>query len=407
LGDIFLGNLTALFVKSAPPGKHEDGDGLRLVKREDGGGQWVFRYTLHGRRREMGLGGLKALSLKDARELASEYRTLVAKGKDPIEYRRRERREAIRDRHLLKDVALDAFESRKAELKGDGTAGRWFSPLELHVLPKLGKVPVAELTQNDIRDALEPIWHDKAATAKKAADRLKIVLDHAAAMGLDVDLQAVSKARKLLGKQRHQVTSIPSMRWQDLPAFYASLEEPTVTHLALRLLILTGLRSAPVRYARIDEIDGDIWTVPADNMKARVGAAEDFRVPLSPEALRVIDLALPHARDGYLFPSVRKGVISDATMARLMERRGLEARPHGFRTSLRTWLAEETDAPHEVAEMVLAHVSDSKVVRTYRKTDFLEQRRPLMDQWAEFCTSTVYTRHDVAKLTGLKGKEVI
>jgi integrase len=197
------------------------------------------------------------------------------------------------------------------------------------------------------------------------------------------------------------------MRWQDLPAFYASLEEPTVTHLALRLLILTGLRSAPVRYARIDEIDGDIWTVPADNMKARVGAAEDFRVPLSPEALRVIDLALPHARDGYLFPSVRKGVISDATMARLMERRGLEARPHGFRTSLRTWLAEETDAPHEVAEMVLAHVSDSKVVRTYRKTDFLEQRRPLMDQWAEFCTSTVYTRHDVAKLTGLKGKEVI
>ena len=76
MGDIFLGNLTALFIKSAPPGKHEDGHGLRLIKREDGGGQWVFRYTLYGRRREMGLGGLKALSLKDARDLASEYRTL-------------------------------------------------------------------------------------------------------------------------------------------------------------------------------------------------------------------------------------------------------------------------------------------------------------------------------------------
>jgi integrase len=176
------------------------------------------------------------------------------------------------------------------------------------------------------------------------------------------------------------------MRWQDVPAFYATLEEPTITHLALRLLILTGLRSRPVRYARIDEIDGDTWTVPADNMKARVGAAEDFRVPLSHEALRVIDLALPHARGGYLFPSVRKGVISDATMARLMERRGIEARPHGFRTSLRTWLAEETDAAHEVAEMVLAHVADSKVVRTYRKTDFLEQRRLLLEQWAEYCT---------------------
>jgi len=314
---------------------------------------------------------------------------MVAKGKDPIEHRRRQCKEAIRDRHLLKDVALDAFESRKAELKGDGTAGRWFSPLELHVLPKLGKVPVTEITQNDIKDALEPIWHNKAATAKKAADRLKIVLDHAAAMGLDVDLQAVAKARKLLGKQRHQVTAIPSMPWRDVPAFYASLEEPTITHLSLRLLILTGLRSRPVRYARIAEIDGDVWTVPADNMKARVGAAESFRVPLSPEALRVIDLALPHARDGYLFPSVRKGVISDATMARLMERRSLDARPHGFRTSLRTWLAEETDAPHEVAEMVLAHVADSKVVRTYRKTDFLEQRRRLMDRWARLCTGDI------------------
>jgi len=134
--------LSALFVKSAPPGKHEDGNGLRLVKREDGGGQWVFRYTIHERRREMGLGGLASLSLKDARELASEYRTLVARGIDPIEHRRSERRKAIRARHLLRDVALDAFESRKAELKGDGKAGRWFSPLELHVLPKLGKRPV-------------------------------------------------------------------------------------------------------------------------------------------------------------------------------------------------------------------------------------------------------------------------
>lgn len=134
LGDIFLGNLTALFIKSAPPGKHEDGDGLRLIKREDGGGQWVFRYTIYGRRREMGLGGLKALSLKDARDLASEYRTLVAKGKDPIEHRRKQRQEAMRSRYLLKDIALDAFESRKADLKGDGAAGRWYSPLEHHVL---------------------------------------------------------------------------------------------------------------------------------------------------------------------------------------------------------------------------------------------------------------------------------
>lgn len=385
MGDEILSNLTAVFVRSAPPGKHEDGRGLRLVKRIDGGAQWVLRYTVHGRRREMGLGGLADVSLKDARDIATKYRALVAKGVDPIKHREAERRDAARNLNRLSDIALDAFESRKAELKGDGSAGRWFSPLELHVLPKLGGLPVTEIDQRDIRDALAPIWHEKAATAKKAADRLNIVLGHAAALGLDVDLQAVAKAKALLGRQRHEITSIPSMPWPEVPAFYAELEEPTITHLALRLLILTGLRSRPIRFLRIDEIDGDVWTVPAVNMKARVGAARDFRVPLSPQAQEIINLARAHERDGYLFTSIRKGVISDATMSRLMERRGLHARPHGFRTSLRTWLAERTDAPHEVAEMMLAHTPDNKVVRTYRQTDYLDQRRGLLERWGRFC----------------------
>lgn len=381
-----MSKLSAVFVKNAAPGKHEDGQGLRLVKREDGGGQWVIRYTIFGRRREMGLGGLASVSLKDAREIAAECRGLVARGIDPIKDRERQRREAARDLNLLGDVALDAFESRKAELKGDGKAGRWFSPLELHILPKLGLTPVSEIDQRDIRDILSPIWHSKAATAKKAADRLNIVLNHAAALGLDVDMQAVAKAKALLGRQRHTVQSIPSMPWQEVPTFYATLEAPTITHLALRLLIVTGLRSRPIRFMRLDEVSGDVWTIPAGNMKARVGAARPFRVPLGDEALRIIDLARPFERDGQLFPSTRKGVISDATMSRLMERRGLKARPHGFRSSLRTWLAEATSAPHEVAEAMLAHVTDSKVVRTYRQTDFLEQRRVLLERWSGHVT---------------------
>ena len=127
--------LTALFVKSALAGKHEDGNGLRLIKRKDGGGQWVFRYTIHGWRREMGLGSISAVSLKDARKIAAGLRTAEARGIDPIKKRAQEQREAKRSMHLFKDVALDAFKSLKAELKGDGKAGRWYSPLELHVLP--------------------------------------------------------------------------------------------------------------------------------------------------------------------------------------------------------------------------------------------------------------------------------
>ncbi len=378
--------LSAGFLKSAPVGKHCDGAGLWLVKRDTGGAQWVLRITVHGRRREMGLGGYPALGLADARKLAERWRNVAAAARDPIKEREAEQRAARREDISLAVLTADAFEARKAELKGDGKAGRWLSPLTLHVLPKLGKVPATDLDQRDIRDTLAPIWHTKADTARKAMNRLSIVMKHAAALGLDVDLQATEKAKALLGKSRHVAKHIPAMAWADVPSFYASLEEPTLTHLALRLLILTGVRSTPLRNIRLDQIDGEVWTIPAESMKGRKGATEAFRVPLPAEAQRLIDLARPHARNGYLFPNTRGGVISDMTLSRYMERRGLEARPHGFRTSLRTWLAEATDAPHEVAEAMLAHATDGGVVRAYRRTDWIDQRTALLGRWADHVT---------------------
>src|SRR6056297_3213687 len=389
--------LSTGFLKSAPIGKHCDGAGLWLVKRVDGGAQWVLRVTVHGRRREMGLGGFPALGLAEARKLADRWRSVAAEGRDPINERQSEQRAALREDISLAVMTADAFEARKAELKGEGKAGRWLSPLELHILPKLGRVPVTDLDQRDIRDTLAPIWHTKADTARKALNRLSIVLKHAAALGLDVDLQATEKAKALLGKTRHVPKNIPAMDWRDVSAFYASLEEPTPTHLALRLLILTGVRSGPLRNLRLDQIEGDVWTVPAEAMKGRKGATDDFSVPLSDEAKRVIDLARPHVRNGFLFPNTRGGVISDMTLSRHMERKGLEARPHGFRTSLRTWLAEATDAPHEVAETMLAHVVDGNVVRAYRRTDYLEQRAKLAERWADHVTGGA---GQVVKLAG-------
>ena len=380
-----LNKLSAGFVKGAPVGKHSDGGGLWLHKRSDGGAQWVLRVTVHGRRREMGLGPLAFVPLKQARLEAEKSRALVRDGKDPIKEREKRKRREAQSLHLLQDVARDCYEVRKADLKGDGVAGRWFSPLELHVLPKLGKVPVAEIDQIDIRNTIGPIWHAKAATAKKALERLSICLQHAAALGLDVDLQAPAKARALLGAQRHKVTHTPFMAWQDVPDFYRSLSEGTVTQLALRLLILTiGTRSRPLRYIRSDQIDGETWIVPGEAMKSRRGGTADFRVPLSRQALAVIDAARADERDGYLFPNVRKGVISDATMSRFMERRGLDARPHGFRSSFRTWCSEAADPPWEVAEACLAHSTGGKVERSYKRTDYLDQRRVLMQRWADF-----------------------
>ncbi len=392
-----INRLSAANLNSLPTGKYNDGQGLWLNKRTDGGAQWFLRVTVFGRRREMGLGPYPDVKLKEARESAAEARKLVREGKDPIVEREKRRMEGMQTLHLFRDVAEDAFESRKADLKDDGKAGRWFSPLELHVLPKLGRVPVVEIDQIKIRDALKPIWHVKADTARKALNRIAISMRHASILGLEVDIQAAEKARGLLGKQRHKVKHVPALPWQDVPAFYASLDDGSITHLALRFLILTGMRSKAVRFAHIDQIDGDVWTVPADNMKGRKGQVTDFRVPLPPEAKDIVREALPLSRNGFLFPSVRRGVISDATMSRFMERHGMAARPHGFRTSLRTWLAEETNASWELAEICLAHQVGNKVARAYLRTDRLDTRRGLLEEWASHCSSAIRMSGEAAR----------
>ena len=188
-------------------------------------------------------------------------------------------------------------------------------------------MPVSAIDQRDIRDTLGPIWHTKADTARKAMNRLGICLRHAAALGLDVDLQATDKAKALLGRQRHTPANIPSMPWPEVPKFYQSLEKETVTELALRFLILTGMRSDAIRHLHEGQIDGDVWTVPAVHMKGRKGATSDFRVPLSNEAQRVMQEAWKFARDGLPFPRCPKGRHFRHDDERLHEKKRIDGAP--------------------------------------------------------------------------------
>ncbi|MBN9306841.1 MAG: integrase [Devosia sp. 67-54] len=378
--------LSAVEVRQKPAGKYADGDGLWLIKTAKDRGNWVLRLTIHGRQRYMGLGSIAKRSLADARKEAARWRTVALDGLDPIAEREREMRDKKKGMTLLRDIAREAFDARKASLRGGGKAGRWYTPIEQHVLPKLGDRPIAGLTQVDIEKTLRPIWQSKADTAHKALTRLGMIFDYAAAHDLKVDRDVVAKARTLLGDQVHQVENIPAMPWAEVPAFYASLSDGSTAHLALRLLILTVVRSRPLRFIHESQISGNVWTVPAGMMKGREGKAEEFRVALSSEALKVIDQARARALDGFLFPNVRKGVISDATMIRLMERRGMVARPHGFRASMRTWLSEATDAPHAVAETILQHKVAGSVEAAYNRTKYIEQRRIYMERWANFVT---------------------
>lgn len=377
------------FEKSDTPGQIGDGGGLWLIKRKNGSIAWMLRYSINGKRKQMGLGPLRSVGLAQARSAAEKWRAIVQDGRDPMAERGKAKQALSSHRATVAEVAVLTFEARKAELKGDGKAGRWFSPVEAHILPKLGNQPIEDLSQTDIKAVLSPIWHEKSATATKAAQRLSLILKHATAMGLNVDLQCVEKAKALLGKQRHSVTHHRSMPWQNVPTFFTSMSADTPTELALKLLILTGVRASPLRFMRLDQIDGDVWTIPAEKMKGRRDATSDFRVPLSRQALATVDSASSFARNGYLFPGQRSGVISDATMGKYLKTRDIDAVPHGFRSSIRVWLAECTSAPYEVAETVMAHASGSKVVRSYQRSDFLDKRRILMQDWADFVSSTV------------------
>lgn len=370
--------LNQLKARSLNAGKHADGQGLWLVKRDRVLGKWVLRLTVNGKRREMGLGPWPDVSIAEARLMAAEARKTLRKGVDPIVKRAKER--ASTRKLSVEDAILGCFEARKAELKADGEAGRWMSPLRAHVIPKIGRFPVEELDQHVIKDALAPIWHEKTEAAKKALNRINLTLKHAAALGLDVDLQATMKARALLGKQRHQVKHIPSLPYVEAPSFFRWLKERKgVAPLALQFLILTLARTSEVRFARFSEIDSDVWTLASERTKT----GKPHRIPLTNEARRVVDIAREQSENDLLFPSYSGKPISDAAMSSFMKREGFEARPHGFRATFRTWAEEVADTPHEVKEACLGHNVDSGVVRAYQRSDRFQKRRELMIAWSE------------------------
>tara|TARA_R110002124_G_scaffold231235_5_gene396537 strand:- start:26133 stop:27272 length:1140 start_codon:yes stop_codon:yes gene_type:complete len=374
--------LSQMKVRSLGAGKHNDGQGLYLVKKHRQGGKWIQRLSINGKRREMGLGRWPDVSIAEAREKAIEARSQLRSGNDPIV--ERDKLTRLISGTTVAEVIAGCFEARKAELKNDGIAGRWLSPLNVHIIPKIGKLPIEQLDQHELKSVMEPIWHDKPEAAAKALSRVNLAIKHAAALGLEVDMQAVSKAKALLGKQRRSVQHIPSMPYADVPSFYQWLAGQSKTSvLALRFLILTAARTSEVRLATFDEIDGDIWYLSAERTKT----GREHRIPLTDEALRVVQLARDIAENEFLFSSYRGKPLSDAGMSKLMKEHDYEARPHGFRSSFRVWAEEQTEATFEVKEACLGHIVDGGVVGAYQRSDRLEKRRIITKKWSKFLLS--------------------
>jgi integrase len=382
-----MGNLTAVAIKKAKPGRLGDGRGLELHKGEESG-KWVWRYSYGGKRRQMGLGTWPHVSLSEARSERDRWALVLSQGRDPITERKAEiaatREEMDRDDPTLEHLAREVLESRRDILKGGGRAARWLSPLERHVFPKIGRRAISTIRQQDIKAAVAPIWRTKHPTAEKAIQRLRIVFRQGKLMGFDCDPFTVDAAEHMLGPVIHTPEPIAATPWQEIPDLFESLRDRGATAACLRFMILTLVRGSGCRGARFDEIEDGIWTVPAERMKGQVGKVTDFRVPLSDAAIEIVETRRAFGGE-YLFTAMRGKPVSDAGLSKFMKDMGEEGRPHGFRTSFRTWV-QDHDISWEVAETILAHKIGGKVERSYARSDLLERRRPVMQAWADYVT---------------------
>ena len=385
--------LSATFVKTVNvPGRYGDGRGglgLSLLVRSGSRNRvakcWTQSVRIGGRPTSLGLGRYPVVTLALARQRALENAQAIAEGRDP-------RRRSGRGAPTFADAADKVMAIHAGNWKPGGrTEDSWHSTLRDYILPRLGDMPVDAVTGGDVMAVLQPIWTEKRETAKRVRSRIGAVMKWAVAQGHRPDNPAGEALAAALpnnaGRRVHH-KALPHVEVGAALRKVRGSDAYRGAVLALELLVLTATRSGEVRTAVWDDIDmeGAVWTIPAERMKAGL----EHRVPLSDRALRVLDEArreLTHG-DGILFPSPTGCVQRAQTLAKLLHERGIDAVPHGFRSSFRDWAAECTDAPREVCELALAHVNRDRVEAAYRRSDLFDRRRTLMQQWADYLAAT-------------------
>lgn len=383
-----MGKLTAVQVKSLKrAGTYGDGNGLRLKVSKSGTKSWLFRYRIHSKAHEMGLGTYPVRSLKDAREEALRLRRLVLDGVDPLVVKGSLMKEVM----TFKKCTYQFHEMKSAEWTSGKYRDNWIASMQMHVFPVLGEMSISEVETEQVLRVLKPLWRKQPVIASKVRERIEAVLNWSMSLGyrerglnpavwrghLEHALPKVSKV--------HKPKHYPAIPYQEISSFMDDLKEvKTLPARALELAVLTACRSEEVRGAVWEEIDFEaaVWTIPADRMKS----TKVHRVPLTKQAIGLLK-SLP-SRDGYLFPSARDGwrkPMAVTEMWRILKVLRPDKTVHGLRSSFRQWCAECTNYPRELAEVSLAHVTASSTEQAYQRSDLLDKRRPLMQAWADHC----------------------
>jgi integrase len=387
--------LSALAVgRARQPGLYPDGHGLYLQVSPSGSTSWIFRYQHARRRRYMGLGGLAAVSLSDARRKALAARKMLAEGLDPLEEgralavaRAAEAAKAI----TFREAADRYITTHQSSWRNAKHIAQWSSTLEAYAMPVVGNVSVAAIDVDLVLKVLEPIWETKNETARRVRGRLEVILDWATAGRLrrgENPARWKGLLEHRLSKQPRaaRIKHHPALDYRRMAAFMAQLrKEEGVAARCLEFTILTGARTGESTGAKWNELDlnASLWTVPGDRIKA----ARTHRVPLAGRALVIAREQARIRRGDYVFGGRKSDApLSNMAMATVVRRMGLgEITVHGFRSALRDWAAEKTDYPREVAEMALAHAVGDKVEAAYRRGDLLQKRVNFMRDWDAYC----------------------
>ena len=398
-------------------GRLADGGGLYLDAKQSGAKAWVYVWrgkqwetpTNKSGRREMGLGQYGSeksglISLKKARELASECRALVGDGIDPkLERDKRKeeaRKEAEKRKHTFGSLALEYIEANESSWKNPAHRRQWRYTLLGGSIRKgapdycksIRHLPVEQITREHILAILKPIWTEKTETAERLQGRLERVFDFAGEKRLLSSQNPAVMKGNLRGslariKKADRVEHYKAMEYEGLPSFMATIQQvDAISSKALQFLILTGTRSSETINARWSEIDLErrIWSIP----KVRMKRTRLHEIPLSEAAMAILRPLSVLQINEFVFAGRKPNKpVSTAAMTKTLKRYSSDDETiHGFRSSFRDWVGDETTFEREVAELALSHAVGDATEQAYRRKAALEKRRVLMQAWAGYCT---------------------
>lgn len=367
--------------------------GLHLWVRSDLKKYWIFRFTYAGRRHDMSLGSFPAVGLSDAKKKALKFRGMLFNNENPALLRQTERLQKVsaRKRMTFKSFSEDYIQRMSPKWSSTKYEHDWLMSIEQYAIPVIGFLDMESITTNHIVEILHPIWESKLVTASRVRGRLEKIISASITAGFRTSQNPAiwkNHLENLLPSIRKRTSHHNALPYEKIPELFVFLSRiNTLPSLALQFLILNASRAGEVIQAEKSQINGDIWAIPAGRMKARV----EHQIPLAAESLTLIKKAAALTSDGPFLFCLEGKRFHSLYMIKLVQRFQPTITTHGFRSTFRDWVSEETTHSPEVVEMALAHAIKNKVEAAYRRGKLIEKRKLLMRDWASYCYSKLNT----------------